>query len=233
MHVPDLPIASQRMDDVVRLDASAIEGRFDAVSTFGRAAPLELEIGTGKGRFLLLAASAKPECDFLGIEYVRSYAETAIERLGKRALTNVRVVHAEAVSFLKERLEDASVSALHIYFPDPWPKQRHRKRRFIRPEVLDELARLLVDRGLLRFVSDHAEYASSARALLTQHPAFTSAGSGAEFWSLPGMADFTTAGVTNFEIKYRRQGRPLHRFAFARIERARGATASEAAPPAP
>ncbi|NJN63618.1 MAG: tRNA (guanosine(46)-N7)-methyltransferase TrmB [Acidobacteria bacterium] len=218
MFVPDPPTTAHRTTPLLRL-APVAPGRIDFEALFGRRAPVELEVGTGKGRFLLLAASAKPEIDFVGVEYGRTYVETTIERLAKRGVSNVRVAHDEAFHFLRERIADESVAAVHVYFPDPWPKRRHRKRRFLRLEVIDDIARILHEGGLLRVVTDHAEYAQSARALLLAHPCFDDAGSAAALWSLPGMDDYTTVGVTNFEIKYRRQGRPIHRFAFARRPR--------------
>ncbi|MDQ7087892.1 MAG: tRNA (guanosine(46)-N7)-methyltransferase TrmB [Acidobacteriota bacterium] len=178
--------------------------------------PVELEIGVGKGRFLLLAAAARPETNFIGIEVARAYHEKTLDRLAKRALTNVRLVHGEAGHFVARCLGPASLAAIHVYFPDPWPKKRHHKRRLIRPAVLEHFARVLAPGGLLRVVTDHADYALVIGEVLTANPEFEKAAATPGLWELPGMGDYTTGGVTNFEIKYRREGRPIHRFAFLR-----------------
>jgi tRNA (guanine-N7-)-methyltransferase len=216
MVLRDLPIPSNGAVDSVELKVSPDAGVLDLSAVFGNARPVELEIGTGKGRFLMLAATAQPEINFLGLEYARRYLAAAIERTSKRGLTNVRLVHAEAVSFLTQHIGDASLAAAHIYFPDPWPKKRHHKRRFVQAARLDLLARVLKPGALLRVATDHADYAAAIVAALSAHAAFEDAGQGAALWELPAMGDYTAAGVTNFEIKYLREGRPIRRFAWRR-----------------
>ena len=216
MALPDLPLADARSDELVRFAVSPEPGRLDLARVFDNGRDVELEVGVGKGRFLLLAASAKPATNFLGIEYVHACVEKTVDRLGKRNLSNVRVVHAEALSFIAERIPDASIAAVHVYFPDPWPKKRHHKRRFIRPAVLDELARIMATGAPLRVVTDHAEYAEVIRDLVPGHGAFADTSDQVGVWDLPGMGDYTLAGVTNFEIKYRRQGRPIFKFVWRR-----------------
>ncbi|HHN74368.1 MAG TPA: tRNA (guanosine(46)-N7)-methyltransferase TrmB [Acidobacteria bacterium] len=213
---PDLPIADRRTDDLIRLTLPDPPTVIDLPHLFGNDHPVEMEIGVGKGRFLLLAAAARPTTNFIGIEVARAYYEKTLDRLAKRALTNVRLVHGEAGSFVEHCLGPASLAAIHVYFPDPWPKKRHHKRRLIRPAVLEHFARVLTPGGLLRVVTDHADYALVIREALTAAADFEKAPATADLWKLPGMGDYTTLGVTNFEIKYRREGRPIHRFAFQR-----------------
>jgi tRNA (guanine-N7-)-methyltransferase len=215
--IPDLPVSEVRTHDLVRLEPPDDDARVDLAQLFGRAAPVELEIGVGKGRFLMLAATARPDTDFIGVEYARAYAEKTIDRLGKRGLTNVRVVHADAASFVRERLPNGCLSAVHVYFPDPWPKKRHHKRRIVRRDVLDELARTLRARGALRIVTDHPAYAEVIRERLDQHEAFADPEPSSTEAALPGMDDLVKGGVTNFEIKYRREGRPIHSFVRVRV----------------
>ncbi len=214
--IPDLPTSDRHSHELVRLAAPG-EGRLDLVEVFGNEGPVELEIGTGKGRFLLLAAGARPETNFLGIEYARPFLEKAIDRIGKRGYENVRLIHTEAFSFLRDRLADGALAGCHIYFPDPWPKKRHHKRRMIRPAVLDELARLLRPGSKLRVATDHAEYALIIREELEAHASFSKEDASAEAFAIEGMDELTAVGVTNFEIKYRREGRPIHRFLCRRV----------------
>ena len=216
MSLPDLPCASTRTDDLIRLDLERFEGRLDLPALFGNPRDVELEIGTGKGRFLLLAASSRPETNFLGLEYARAYAERTVERIGKRGLTNVRVARAEAADFLARRLAEDSLAGMHIYFPDPWPKKRHHKRRLIRPEVVARMAQVLRPGGLIRVVTDHPDYARVMREVFGADSRFADESADTALWVLPGMERYLGPGVTNFEIKYRRQGRPLHRMIWRR-----------------
>ncbi|GAB4222089.1 MAG: hypothetical protein Kow0062_17860 [Acidobacteriota bacterium] len=217
MTLPDLPCAETRTDELVRLELPPADGPLDLRALFGNEHPVELEIGTGKGRFLLLAASARPETNFLGLEYARAYAEKTIERLGKRGLTNVRVARAEAAEFLARRLGDRVLAGIHVYFPDPWPKKRHHKRRLIRPAVVADMARVLAPGGLVRVVTDHPDYAAVIREVFGADDRFADESDRVELWELPGMDSYVAPGVTNFEIKYRRQGRPIHRMIWRRL----------------
>lgn len=216
MTIPDLPLSPKRTHDLVEVVFPEDPRPLVFHDLFGNDRPVEMEIGVGKGRFILLAASSRPETNFLGVEYARRYLQRAIDRVAKRGLTNVRLIHTEAISFLRERVPSASLAGIHVYFPDPWPKKRHHKRRFFRPEVVAELARILIPGGLLRCATDHADYAPVIREAVESHPAFLDAGPDAALWELPGMGDYTQLGVTNFEIKYLREGRPIHRFAWRR-----------------
>ena len=215
-HLRDLPVAAGRTDPLVHLAVETHTGTLDLAALFGNQRDVELEVGVGKGRFLLLAASAHPEVNYLGVEYAHRYFVQAVERVAKRALANVRLVETDVVPLLETRLADASLAACHVYFPDPWPKKRHHKRRFFRSHVIDRVARVLRSGGLLRAATDHPDYAAVILEVLAAHPAFVDAGPSAALWELPGMGDYTTLGVTNFEIKYRREGRPIHRFAWRR-----------------
>lgn len=125
---------------------------------FGDDHPLEVEIGTGKGTFLLAEASRRPEVNFLGLERARRYWRHASDRLRRRECWNARVVLTEAGYFLTEFIPDASVHAIHVHFPDPWPKKRHHKRRLIQPRFVREVERVLTAGGRLQIVTDHADY---------------------------------------------------------------------------
>ncbi len=215
-HIPDLPIAGRRNDDLVDVRLEALPPQIDFAALFGNTQDVELEVGIGKGRFLLLAAAARPDVNYFGIEIARRFYLQALDRVAKRDFPNVRMACGDVVPLLKERLAPACLGAAHVYFPDPWPKKRHHKRRFFRPDVLEALERALRPGALLRAVTDHPEYALVIRDEVGARAAFEDAGRDPSLWELPGMGDYTSLGVTNFEIKYRREGRPIHRFAWRR-----------------
>ncbi|MEK6248563.1 MAG: tRNA (guanosine(46)-N7)-methyltransferase TrmB, partial [Planctomycetales bacterium] len=120
--------------------------------------PLEIEVGTGKGLFLSAAAAATPDRNFLGIEIAARYARFAAAKLAKRDLLNARVVHADARRLFIEYLPDDALAAVHVYFPDPWWKKRHRKRRVMNSELITEIARTLSSGSRLHFWTDVEEY---------------------------------------------------------------------------
>ncbi len=168
--------------------------------------PLELEIGSGKGTFLVQHGSLLPGVNFIGIEYARAFWKYAADRVRRHELANVRLLHGEAASFVTCYLPDACLRTVHIYFPDPWPKTRHHKRRLIQTAFLRELHRVLEPDGCVRLATDHADYfawmqerAGEASALFTVEPFEPPAGAGEG--ELVG---------SNFERKYRREGRPFN-----------------------
>jgi tRNA (guanine-N7-)-methyltransferase len=173
---------------------------------FGRKAPLEIELGTGKARFLIEAARRQPAHDFLGIERALSYYRFSRERLARSGLGNARVLRADGRLFVTTSVAPASVHAFHVYFPDPWPKKRQRKRRLLDAVFLDVLASRLVPGGLLRVATDHPGYAGELAVLLQTVRDLEDAG-----WdSMPAPPP------THYEIKYREEGRPIRRFLLRR-----------------
>lgn len=138
---------------------------FDAAAIFGRIAPLEIEIGTGKGLFLQTSAAAHTDRDFLGIEIVGKYARFTASRLVKDELANARILHGDGVAFLKT-VPTESVNALHVYFPDPWWKKRHRRRRVMNEALFEAADRVLVPGGKLHFWTDVKEYFDSTLELM-------------------------------------------------------------------
>lgn len=156
-------------DDLVVWSESEPE-RLDPVALFGGATgegrELEIEIGFGKGRFLLAAARQWPERDFLGVDYARKLVRKVRDRAHREGLGNVRLYKGEARHLLGELLPEASVSRVHVYFPDPWPKRRHAKHRFFAPPGPDLVARVLRPGGSLLFATDHEPYAREVAARL-------------------------------------------------------------------
>jgi tRNA (guanine-N7-)-methyltransferase len=141
---------------------------WDAHALFGRDAPLEVEVGSGKGLFLANAAARNPAHDFLGIELALKYARYIGGRLAQRDLTNAVIVHGNALRVFHELLPDNSLAAVHVYFPDPWWKKRHKKRRVLNESFLRDTERTLAPWGLLHFWTDVEEYFHSTLALIAE-----------------------------------------------------------------
>ena len=179
---------------------------FDPASFFGRRAPLEVEIGSGKARFLIASAQACADRDYLGIERSLSYYRLCRERLARTQLPNVRIVRSDGRIFVESALAPASVAAFHIYFPDPWPKKKQKKRRLLDGIFLDLLGTRLEPGGTLRIATDHPDYGRSLGPLLETVPSLERI----EWTSLPAPAP------THYELKYSREGRPIWRFAARR-----------------
>jgi tRNA (guanine-N7-)-methyltransferase len=144
---------------------------WNPAALFGRIAPLEVEVGSGKGLFLRSAGAAEPAVDFLGIEVVRKYAEFAAAALAKAGLKNALVVAADAMRIFRELIPDGALNAVHVYFPDPWWKKRHRKRRIICESFVRDVERTLAPGGSLHFWTDVQEYYQSALDVLAAHTA--------------------------------------------------------------
>jgi tRNA (guanine-N7-)-methyltransferase len=174
---------------------------------FGNDHPVELEIGMGKGTFLNDQAKARPEVNFFGIEWANWYFCYASDRLRRNGCTNAHTVRADAVFFLREFVPDESLSVLHIYFPDPWPKARHNKRRTIQPSFMPTVMRVLKPGGQLRAVTDHADYFAQMQATIADSPLKVID------YDRPGSAGEGEVVGTNFERKYRREGRPFYSIA--------------------
>lgn len=120
--------------------------------------PLEIEIGSGKGLFLLNQSAAQPDHNYLGIEIAKKYARFAAYRLAKYERNNAVVIRGDGLKFCAEHVLDSSVAAYHVYFPDPWWKERHRRRRVIQTEFIQTAQRTLVAGGKFIFWTDVAEY---------------------------------------------------------------------------
>lgn len=173
---------------------------------FGDDHPVELEVGSGKGLFLANAAARRPDRNFVGVEVARKYAGKAADRVARRGLANVRVCAGDARRFLAEFVPPRSLAAIHIYFPDPWWKARHKKRRVFTDEFVNDVARALVLGGDFWMTTDVEEYFGVMRALMAGHPEFQ-----AEPMPEPTEPAHDLDYLTNFERKYRIEGRPIFR----------------------
>lgn len=142
---------------------------WDSSEIFGRTAPLEVEVGSGKGLFLQNAAARLPEHDFLGVEVGFKYAQFTAARLAEHKLPNAMAVHGDGLRLFHEMLPNASLVAVHVYFPDPWWKKRHRKRRVLTKDFLCDVVRVLASGGRLHFWTDVKEYFDGTLQLIAEH----------------------------------------------------------------
>ena len=191
-------------DDAVDLllpldEAADIDPVLDWEVVFGNHNPVELEIGIGKGRFLIDAAQRCPQVNFVGIEWASKYLRLALGRIQRRRLYNVRLAHVDAREFVEFFIASGTLQAIHLYFPDPWPKKRHHKRRLFDDEFLDQVERVLSPQGRFWVATDHADYHAVMADLLERRPGLV-------------PADDPWAGTpTNYEAKYLTEGRPIYR----------------------
>lgn len=180
----------------------------DFEQLFGRKAPVHIEIGSGKGTFVLSEAKAQQDCDFLGIEWANKFYKHAVDRIGRWGLTNVRIIRTDVADFLPRHVPEKSISFFHIYFPDPWPKKRHHKRRFICGANLDEMIRCLKKDGIINIATDHAGYFEQIKEGIDRQVE-TKRVRIIEFVRAAGAKENEVVG-TNYERKYIKEDRPIY-----------------------
>jgi tRNA (guanine-N7-)-methyltransferase len=148
------------------------EQRLDLDSVFGRRAPRVLDIGFGDGEALLTAAANNPAIDYLGVEVHEPGIGHLLVLIERAALDNIRIVQRDAVEVIAHMLGPSSFDGINLFFPDPWPKKRHHKRRLIQPAFVAELARILKNGGLVHVATDWADYAVHVREVLANCSGF-------------------------------------------------------------
>ncbi|HEU4351981.1 MAG TPA: tRNA (guanosine(46)-N7)-methyltransferase TrmB [Burkholderiales bacterium] len=174
-----------------------------------RAAPLILEIGSGMGETTLAIAKAHPEVDFVAVEVHGPGVGSLLNAIEKEKLSNLRVIRHDALEVLEHMIADGTLAAIHLFFPDPWPKKRHHKRRLVQPAFAALAARKLAPGGVLHAATDWPDYAEHMIAVFSNEPLLEPAGAG-----------FTARPVTKFESRGRRLGHPVRDLVFRRKEKA-------------
>lgn len=180
--------------------------RLDVPALFGRHAPLVVEVGSGSGDALRAGAAARPDWDFLALEVWRPGVAQTLARMGDSLPPNVRFVETDAAQALGSMLTPGSVAEVWTYFPDPWPKHKHHKRRLVNPPFVDTVHRVLAPGGVWRLATDWAHYARHIRAVLDAD----------ERWRLESTDRAPLRPMTRFETKGLRAGREITDLAYRR-----------------
>ena len=199
-----MPQNALSIEDII-IPVESLQGPVRWPEIFANHHPLEVEIGAGKGTFLINAARANPRTNYLGIEWANKYCNYAADRARRWGLTNVRMLRCDARDFLARNVPPQSIRTLHIYFPDPWPKKRHHKRRLFSKQFVEDSVKALTTGGHIHLVTDFAEYFQVIEHLLRSRTHLQ-------------VTDFKpreTAQLgewvgTNFERKYLTQGRVIY-----------------------
>jgi tRNA (guanine-N7-)-methyltransferase len=167
--------------------------------------PLVLEIGSGMGETTIAIAKAHPEADFVAVEVHGPGVGSLLNAIERERLGNVRVIRHDAVEVLEQMVGDASLAAIHLFFPDPWPKKRHHKRRLVQPALAALMARKLAPGGVLHAATDWPDYAEQMAAVLAAEPLLE-----------PCEAGFAARPMTKFESRGRKLGHPIRELFFRR-----------------
>ena len=180
---------------------------------FENAAPLEVEVGSGKGLFMATAAADHPQRNFLGIEVAGKYANFAAAKLARGQRSNAMMVHGDALQVFAERVPENSLAAIHVYFPDPWWKARHRKRRVMNDRFLNDIERTLMVGGKLHFWTDVQEYFKTTLELIAPRGMLDGPQAVPE---TPAEHDLDYR--THFERRMRKHGEAVYRAEFIRVK---------------
>jgi tRNA (guanine-N7-)-methyltransferase len=184
----------------------------DLDQTFTRSAPRVLEIGFGMGTSLAEMARLMPDKDFLGIEVHRPGVGSLLKQIDKQGLTNLRVLCADAIEILEHQIPDSSLDMVLLFFPDPWHKKRHHKRRIVQLAFLDLLALKIKQDGIIHMATDWEDYAIHMMNVLTTHPDFANTYGNANYAERPDYRP-----VTKFELRGKRLGHGVWDLIFKRL----------------
>ncbi len=187
----------------------------DAVQVFHRQAPIIVEIGFGMGQSLLHMAEQNPEQDFIGIEVHQPGVGALLQGIAQKQLSNIRIFRADALEVLQQMIIDHSITGVQIFFPDPWPKRRHHKRRLIQASFLQLLQRKLKPGGFVHIATDWQDYANQALRLLEQAEGFNNANPAGGFSPRP-----ETRPLTRYERRGQRLGHDVWDIVFTKTDSA-------------
>ena len=177
----------------------------DLGKIFPQPGPLEVDLGCGDGSFLIAMAERFPERNFLGIEKLAGRVETACRKGARRGLRNLRVLRIETSYAIQYLLPPASTEAVHLLFPDPWPKRKHKRRRIVTPDFLALIHRLLVPEGRFHLATDQEAYFAAIRDVISSAPFVEESAAGQEF------------PPTTFEKRFVAQGLPIYRLELRKV----------------
>ncbi|MEH6544177.1 MAG: tRNA (guanosine(46)-N7)-methyltransferase TrmB [Porticoccaceae bacterium] len=203
--------ALQQFGDEYRLRLAG--GRVEWEQVFGRRAPVVLEIGFGMADSLLQMAAAEPDKDFVGIEVHPPGAGALVNGAATQNLRNVRLYLADAVDVIDECLPDTSFARIQIYFPDPWHKRKHSKRRIVQTELVEKLSAKLQDGGLLHLATDWEPYAAHMAKVMAAQPGFENMATDGPYSPRPSFRP-----ETKFERRGERLGHQVNDLLYRRLE---------------
>jgi tRNA (guanine-N7-)-methyltransferase len=173
---------------------------------------LVLEIGSGMGETTVEIAKAHPEVDFVAVEVHGPGVGSLLNAIEREQLSNLRVIRHDALDVLEHMIGDGTLAAIHLFFPDPWPKKRHHKRRLVQPQFAALMARKLTDGGILHAATDWPDYAEHMNEVFSKEPLLE-----------PAAAGFAARPVTKFESRGQRLGHPIRELLFRRAGKASAA----------
>ncbi len=205
------PAQQRACDELLPRYGVALASPLDFAAIFGRSAPVVLEIGFGMGETTAAIAAAHPAVDFLGVEMHLPGVGALLRRIDAQRLTNLRVLRHDAVDVVDTMLAPASLAGVHVYFPDPWPKKRHHKRRLLKPVFVRALAVRLAPGGYLHVATDWESYAEEILATLASEPLLRNSAGG--YAPRPAWRP-----LTKFEQRGLARGHRVFDLLFARVK---------------
>jgi len=196
------------IDEKFLLLPEQIGERVDFKTIFGNDHPVEVEIGCGRGTLLVYLARNNLDHNFLGIEWANEFYRHSADRIRRWNLTHAKMLRTAARELVMRNFPPESVDTFHIYFPDPWPKKRHHRRRLFIPEFCQAVAKVLVPGGKLYAASDHEEYFTQIETNLLATP-------GLERFEFNSPAGNEV--LSNYEAKFTKEGRSIYRIAVKKV----------------
>jgi len=187
---------------LISVKPESLNGCIDFKALFGRDATVHIEIGCGRGAFLLNQALNYPQTNFFGIEWASRFYRLAVDRMGRWNVSNVKIIRTEAAFLLEKHIADQTVDCFHVYFPDPSQKRKHQRRRFFNESNLSQMLRCLKPNGTIQAATDDADYFEQMKNLIEARP---------DLYIIPfqpaaGAKDGEIIG-SNFERKYLNENR--------------------------